>query len=125
MTYFDIARYNSLSNEEIKVEAADLVTEALELDTRIRELRTPEPFSNESIQLVAIIGARADVGTRLKVLEPLLDDVLACDDLGISTEMVDKLANWVLKTGLMPVFVNDRFTGEFTTDLALKNQPTH
>ena len=125
MTYFDIARYNSLSNEEIKVEAADLVTEALELDTRIRELRTPEPFSNESIQLEAIIGARADVGTRLKVLEPLLDDVLACDDLGISTEMVDKLANWVLKTGLMPVFVNDRFTGEFTTDLALKNQPTH
>ena len=125
MKYFDIARYDTLSNEEIKVEAADLVTHALELDTRIREIGSPDPFSNESIQLNAVKGCRAEVRTRLKAIEPLLDDVLACDDLGISTEMVDKLANWVLKTGLMPVFVNDRFTGEFTTDLALKNQPTH
>jgi len=125
MTYFDIARYNTLSNEEVKVEAADLVTEALELDAIIRELGTPAPFSNESIQLEAITGARADVRTRLKKLEPLLDDVLDCDELNITTEMVDKLANFMLKTGLAPVFVGDKFTGEFTTDLAIKNQPTH
>ena len=125
MKYFNLDSYSSLSNEEIKVEAADLVTEALELDTRIRELRTPEPFSNESIQLEAVIGARADVRTRLKVLEPLLDDVLACDELNITTEMVDKLANFMLKTGLAPVFVGDKFTGEFTTDLAIKNRTAH
>jgi len=125
MKLFDIDSYNTLSNEEVKVEAADLVTEALELDSRIRELGTPDPFSNELIQLNAVQGCRAEIHKRLKTLEPLLDDVLDCEELNITTEMVDKLADFMLKTGLAPVFVNDRFTGEFTTDLAIKNQPTH
>ena len=125
MKYFNLDSYSSLSNEEVKVEAADLVTEALELDSRIREIGSPGTFSNEAIRLKAIQGARAEVRTRLKKLEPLLDDVLDCDELNITTEMVDKLANFMLKTGLAPVFVNDKFTGEFTTDLAIKNQPTH
>ena len=125
MKLFDIDSYNTLSNEEVKVEAADLVTEALELDSRIRELGTPDPFSNELIQLNAVKGCRAEIHKRLKTLEPLLDDVLDCEELNITTEMVDKLADFMLKTGLAPVFVNDRFTGEFTTDLAIKNQPTH
>ena len=115
-----------LTNKDaVKTEAANLIKHILVLDERIQANPAPTKGSIAELRLTSLKGQRAAVGFRLSMLEPVLLGDTDGQDFTISTVLVEKLAQFMLKTGLAPVFVNDKFTGEFTDNLAIKNITTH
>jgi len=121
----NIDSYKSMSNEDIKAEATRLIKHILVLDERIQANPAPTKGSVAELRLTSLKGQRAAIGFKLSLLEPVLLKDTGDQELTITTALVEKLAQFMLKTGLAPVFVNDKFTGEFTDNLAIKNITTH